>query len=474
MRQRCGVHDCDICVIGAGSGGLVVAGGAAQAGARTILIEAAQMGGECLNSGCVPSKALLAAAEAAACGRLAARFGVTFDPPRVDFAAVMEHVRGVIGTIAHHDSQERFEAWGVEVIRARARFTGPDRLEAGGRTIRARRFVIATGSHPAIPPIAGLAGTPYLTNATLWGLRTLPRHLLVLGGGAIGCEMAQAFARLGAAVTLVEAATLLPRDDPRAVAVVRKALEADGVTIHEGTTAVAAAPDGDGVALRLANGRALTGSHLLVAVGRRPAVDGLGLAAAGVATGHDGILVDAALRTSNRRIHAVGDCRAGPRFTHAASQDAAIVIRRAVFGLPARLDRRALPWATFTDPELAQVGLTEAAARARHGANVTTLSLGFDRNDRALAERADAGFLKLVRVGSRVVGATIVGRHAGDQAPLWGQVVAGRLPLSAVADMVMPYPTRAEVGKWLATEPTLALIANPWLRRLVRLVQHLP
>ncbi len=468
------MHDCDICVIGAGSGGLVVAGGAAQAGARTMLIEAERMGGECLNSGCVPSKALLAAAQATAAGREAAHFGIGFDAPRVDFAAVMDHVHGVIATIAHHDSQERFEAWGVEVVRARARFTGPDRIEAGGRSIRARRFVVATGSQALVPPIPGLADTPFLTNDSLWSLRTLPRHLLVLGGGAIGCEMAQAFARLGAAVTLVEAATLMPRDDAEAVAVVRAALARDGVAIHEGARAVAVARDGAGVSLTLADGRLLSGSHLLVAVGRRPPVDGLGLEAAGVRTGPDGILVDAALRTSNRRIFAVGDCRAGPRFTHAASQDAAVVIRRAVFGLPARIDRRALPWATFTDPELAQVGLTESAARERHGARVTTLKLGFDRNDRAVAERASEGFLKLVRVGSRVVGATIVGRHAGDQAPLWGQVVAGRLPLSAVADMVMPYPTRPEVGKWLATEPTLALLGNPWVRRLVRLVQALP
>jgi pyruvate/2-oxoglutarate dehydrogenase complex dihydrolipoamide dehydrogenase (E3) component len=468
------MRDCDICVIGAGSGGLVVAGGAAQAGARTILIEAAKMGGECLNTGCVPSKALLAAAEAAHAGRHATRFGIGFDPPRVDFSAVMDHVHGVIGTISHHDSQERFEGWGVEVIRARARFTGPDTVEAGGRTIRARRFVIATGSQPAVPPIPGLAATPHLTNETLWGLRTLPRHLLVLGGGAIGCEMAQAFARLGGAVTLVEAATLMPRDDAEAVAVVRAALKTDGVAIHEGARAVAVARDGDGVALTLDGGARLTGSHLLVAVGRRPATDGLGLDAAGVRTGRDGIEVDAALRTSNSRIFAVGDCRAGPRFTHAASQDAGVVIRRAIFGLPARIDRRALPWATFTDPELAQVGLTEAAARERHGAKVSTLKLGFDRNDRAVAERADAGFLKLVQVGGRVVGVTIVGRHAGDQAPLWGQVVAGRLPLSAVADMVMPYPTRPEAGKWLATEPTLALLTKPWVRRLVRLVQALP
>ncbi|MFN3288066.1 MAG: FAD-dependent oxidoreductase, partial [Sphingomonadaceae bacterium] len=293
-------------------------------------------------------------------------------------------------------------------------------------------------------------------------------------GGAIGCEMAQAFARLGAQVTLVEAARLLPRDDPDAVAVVRDALANDGVTTLEGATVTAAAASAGGVALTLADGRRIAGSHLLVAAGRRAAVEGLGLEAAGVRVGKDGILVDSALRTSNPRIFAVGDCRAGPRFTHAASQDAGVVIRRAVFGLPARIDRRALPWATFTDPELAQVGLTEAEAHARHGARVSILRAAFADNDRAVAERADAGFLKLVRVGHRVVGATIVGRHAGDLAPLWGQVVAGRLPLAAVADMVMPYPTRSEAGKWLATEPTLDLLRNPWVRRLVRLVQRLP
>jgi pyruvate/2-oxoglutarate dehydrogenase complex dihydrolipoamide dehydrogenase (E3) component len=330
------MRECDICVIGAGSGGLVVAGGAAQAGARTILVEAAAMGGECLNTGCVPSKALLAAAEAAAAGRAAARFGVRYGAAQVDFAAVLDHVRGVIATIAHHDSQERFEGWGVEVIRARGRFIGPDRLEAGNRIIRARRFVLATGSHAAVPPIPGLSDTPFLTNETLWGLRELPTRLLVLGGGAIGCEMAQAFARLGSTVTLVEADRLMPRDDAEAVELVRSALRADGVDVREGVKATRAARDGDRIGLTLEGGETLAGSHLLVAAGRKPAVDGLRLDVAGVQVGKDGVEVDARLRTSNRRIYAVGDCRAGPRFTHAASQDAGVVIRNAVFGLPAR------------------------------------------------------------------------------------------------------------------------------------------
>src|SRR6185369_6106924 len=295
------------CVIGAGTAGLVTAAGASQLGAPTVLIEAERMGGDCLNSGCVPSKALLAAAHAATAHRRAAAFGLTQAPPVVDFAKVQAHVQGVIEAIAPNDSEERFAGLGVQVIRARARFTGPREVTAGDTRIRARRFVIATGSAPAVPPIPGLADLPYLTNETVFDLDRLPDHLLVMGGGPIGCELAQAFRRLGAKVSLVEMASLLPKDDPELVAVLRRALIADGVALYEGHKVLSAEASGAGIALEIEGVKGssrLEGSHLLVAAGRKPRVADLGLEAAGIAFSAKGVQVDARLRTTNRRVYA--------------------------------------------------------------------------------------------------------------------------------------------------------------------------
>lgn len=445
----------DLCVIGAGSGGLSVAAGAVQMGARTVLIEGAAMGGDCLNAGCVPSKALLSAA----------RSGATW-------AGARDHVAAAIATIAPHDSQERFEGLGVTVLRDWARFTGPRTVVAGKTEIAARRFVIATGASAAVPPVPGIDTVPYLTNDTLWSLADRPDHLVILGGGPIGMEMAEAHARLGARVTLIEADRVLNREDPEAAALVRAAVAALGVEIREGARVQRIAAEG-GVTLYLDDG-VVTGSHLLVAAGRRPNLARLDLAAAGVAHEARGVTVDAGLRSvSNRRVFAVGDA-AGGGFTHQAGYHAGIVLRRAMFGLPARARTDHIPRVTYTRPELAQIGPTEAEARATHGAAVTVMREDFARNDRAVAEGATGGFAKLVLVKGRPVGATIVAPDAGDLIAPWALVIANRLALTAVSATVLPYPTRAEIHKRLAGAYLGArLFQSPVVKRVVRTVQRL-
>ena len=465
----------DICVIGAGSAGLVVAAGASQLGAETVLIEAGRMGGDCLNTGCVPSKALLAAANAAAAIRRAPAFGVAAGVPEIDFARVHDHVHEVIASIAPHDSVERYEGLGVTVLQARARFTAPDTLSVGDTLVRARRFVIATGAGPLVPPIPGLDTVKFLTNETVFDLTARPDHLLVLGGGPIGCELAQAFRRLGAEVSVVEMATLLPKDDPEAADVVRQRLRAEGVVLHEGAKATRVAAEAPGIALTVARDGAtrdraetvIRGSHLLVATGRKPGIDGLGLDAAGVAHTKAGITVDAHLKTSNRRIYAIGDVTGGLQFTHMAGHHAGVVIKNALFRLPAKVETRAVPWVTFTDPELAQVGLSEAAARAAHG-EIRVLRAGFAESDRARAERQRDGFVKIItdRRG-RILGATIVGAHAGELIQPWILAIRGRLKIGAVAEMIAPYPTLGEVGKRAAGNFFLPLLLTERTKRIV-------
>ncbi len=384
------VMKADICVIGAGSAGLSIAAGASQMGARAVLIEKARMGGDCLNYGCVPSKALLVAGRAAQAHRSSARFGVRFDPPAVDFQAVHGHVQDVIAGIAPMDSVERFEGLGVTVIQGAARFSGRRTVEVGETRIEARRFVIATGSQPLVPPIPGLAETPYLTNETVFDLTERPEHLIVVGGGPIGCELGQAFRNLGARVSLVEMAQIMPKDDPELVEVLRNRLLDDGLDLYEGAKVVAVAKAGAGVKVTLEQGgeeRQVEGSHLLLAAGRRPVLDGLGLEAAGVERDGPGIKVDAGLRTTNPKIYAAGDVAGGLQFTHVAGFHAGVILKNALFRLPARADRAVVPWVTYTEPEVANVGLTEAEARAR-GEKINVLRWPFSEND-----RAQAGFL---------------------------------------------------------------------------------
>ncbi len=469
-KLRHGVLHTDICVIGAGSAGLSLAAGAVQMGASVVLIEKHRMGGDCLNTGCVPSKALLAAAHAAQSARNAARFGVYLPEPVVDFARVHAHVHGVIAAIAPHDSVERFEGLGCTVIRAAARFTGPRGVEAGGQRIRARRFVIATGSSPAPPPVPGLAETPHFTNESIFELTERPGHLLVLGGGPIGIEMAQAFRGLGAQVTVIERAAILPRDEPEAVEVLRAIMRAEGITLLEGAQVARIAP---GVEVSLADGTIITGTHLLVAAGRKPNMDGLDLPLAGVATTPRGITVDARLRSSNRRIFAAGDVAGGPQFTHVAGYHAGVLIRNILFGLPAKVDYATLPWVTYSDPELAHVGLTESEARlANHPVQVLTQPLC--GNDRAQAERRTEGLAKIILGGGgRILGATILAPRAGEMIGLWGLAIQSRLKIGAVAQMMAPYPTMSEISKRAAGGFYTPSLFSVRTRRIVGWLQRL-
>jgi len=358
----------DICVIGAGSGGLTVAAGVARMGATVALVEKNEMGGECLNTGCVPSKALLAAAARAQDMREAGAFGVRASEPDVDWAALHRHVHETIEAIAPNDSQERFEDMGVMVIRAAGHFVDQRTLVAGDRRIRARYFVLATGSSPTVPDIPGLDGIDYWTNETIFANDAPVGHLLVIGGGPVGLEMAQAHRRLGAMVTVLEAGHCLAKDDAEMAAVVLARLRSEGVMIHEQAKLLRVGGADNSVFVQFeteAGPKRVDGSHLLVAAGRRPNVEGLGLEAAGVHYTDSGVETDVRLRTSNRRIYAVGDVTGPHRFTHAAAYQAGIVIRNMLFRWPARVDYTALPRAVFTDPELAHVGLTEAEAREK-------------------------------------------------------------------------------------------------------------
>lgn len=459
----------DLCVIGAGAAGLAVAAGAARLGAEVVLIERGAMGGDCLNFGCVPSKALLASAKIAALWRRASALGIRYAPPQIDFAAVGASVERVISGLAPNDSTERFEGLGVRVLHAQARFTSPRTVRAGEAEIRPRRFVIATGSHPWVPPIPGLDAAPYLTNETIFANRTLPDHLIVIGGGPIGIEMAQAHRRLGAKVTVLDIGPLLPRDDPELVGLLAERLAEEGIALRPQATILSVERVGTAVSLALASGEKIVGSHLLLAAGRRPNVAALDLPAVGIAAGPLGIAVDARLRTTNRRAFAVGDVAGGPQFTHTALQHAGVVIRNALFRLPAKVDYRALPWVTYSDPELAQVGLSETAARRAFGDRVRLLRWPFDENDRAQTERDTAGLVKIVvRRGGRILGASILGAGAGELILPWALAVSQKLKIGAVANLVVPYPTRGEAGKRAAGNFFAPALFSPRTRRIVR------
>ena len=474
------IIDCDICVIGAGAGGLSVAAGAAKMGARSVLIEKAEMGGDCLNVGCVPSKALLAAAHSAQAVRGSGRFGVNGHEPEVDMPKVGEHVRGVVAALAHHDSQERFEGLGVQVLRGAGRFLQPDLVAAAGQRVRAKRFVIATGSSLAVPPLPGLAEVDYLTNETIFDLAERPEHLIVIGGGPIGLELAQAQRRLGARVSVIEGFEILGKDDPEAAEVVRQALLSEGLTLFEGTKVVSVARDGNAIAVTVTETpdgpeKTIKGTHLLIAAGRKANVDGLGLDKAGIEYGPRGISVDARLRTSNKKIFAIGDVTGDYQFTHMAGYQAGIVIRNALFRLPAKVDTSAVPWVTYTDPELAQVGLTEQVARERFGDKVKLLSWSFQENDRARAEGRSEGFVKAMVDGrGRILGATIVGAHAGELLQSWSLAMSAGLKIGAMAKFIAPYPTRGEINKRVAGSYFTNALFSAKTKKLVRALQFLP
>jgi pyruvate/2-oxoglutarate dehydrogenase complex dihydrolipoamide dehydrogenase (E3) component len=462
----------DIAVIGAGSAGLSVAAAAAQFGQKVVLFEKDAMGGDCLNAGCVPSKALLAAAKAAESHRGSDGFGIAGHEPGVDFAAVMAHVQRVIATIAPHDSQERFERLGVTVVRAAAKFIGPQTIEAGGGTYEARRIVIATGSRAAVPPIPGLEAVPFFTNETIFRNTTLPSHLIIIGGGPIGLEMAQAHRRLGAQVTVLEALDPLGRDDPELASVVVEALRADGVTIRARTRISQIEKTAGGVRVHLEGDERIVGSHLLVAAGRQPNMEGLNLEAAGIAHTAKGITVDSLLRTSNRQVYAAGDVAGGLQFTHVAGYQAGNIIRHILFRLRVKNSMALIPWVTYTDPELAQLGLTEAQARERHGKGVKVLRHDYTGNDRAQAERRTTGFVKVMTSRSgRILGVSIVGHQAGEQLAPWALAMSQGLKISAMAKAVLPYPTFAEAGKRAAISHYAGLPQKTLTRAVIAMLK---
>ena len=468
--------DVDLCVIGAGSGGLSVAAGAVQMGARVALIEKHKMGGDCLNYGCVPSKSLLAAAHAAEAQRAPGAFGVGAQEPAVDWAKVHAHVHGVIAAIAPTDSVERFAGLGVKVILGSARFAGPREVvastPAGETRIRAKWIVIATGSRAAVPPVPGLDIVPYLTNETIFERTTRPEHLVVIGGGPIGLELAQAHRRLGARVSVLELFSIMPKDDPEVVAIVRKRLVAEGIALYEQTKVLRVEKRGSGVAVeieRAGKREFVEGSDLLVAAGRAANVDGLDLDKAGIAFTKRGITVDAHLRSTNKRVFAIGDAAGGHQFTHVAGWHAGIVIRQMLFRLFwTKADTRAVPWVTFTDPEVAHVGLDEAEAKKRHG-EVRVLRWSFHENDRAQAEHATEGFVKVIctRRG-RILGADIVGKSAGELIHPWVLAVANRMKVSQLASYIAPYPTLGEAGKRAAGSFYTPALFSDRTRRVVR------
>ena len=466
----------DICVIGGGSGGLSVAAGAAQMGAQTVLVEGHKMGGDCLNYGCVPSKALLAAAERAHMGRGNKPFGVAATRPKVDFAAVMGHVRETIEAIEPVDSVERFSGLGVRVIEETGKFIGRNKLQAGDMTITAKRFVIATGSTAAVPNIRGLKSVPYLTNETIFTLTSQPKHLLIIGGGPIGAEMAQAFCRLGSAVTLVEADKVLGREDQELSAHVKSQLVEDGIELVEGARIASVKQMGTKTLMKLQGGTEIAGDALLVAAGRKPNLDALNLAKAGVAVS-DGaqphIKVDKRLRSSNKKIFAIGDVNGGPQFTHAAGYQAGLVIRNILFFLPAKVNFAALPRVTYTNPELASVGLSEAEAREKYAA-IKVLRWPFEENDRARAERDMRGMVKIITTrNGRILGASIVGKGAGDLLAPWTMALAQGLPISAMAGVISPYPTRGEASKRAAGDYYTPTLFGPRTRKVVGLLSML-
>jgi pyruvate/2-oxoglutarate dehydrogenase complex dihydrolipoamide dehydrogenase (E3) component len=465
----------DICVIGAGSGGLSVAAAAAAFGVSVVLVEKGKLGGECLNTGCVPSKALIAAAKHARAIAAARAFGVAATP-EVDFGKVHRHVHDVIAAIAPNDSKERFTGLGVRVIEGAAQFKDRATVVVGDDTeIKARRFVVATGSSPAAPAIAGIDAVPYLTNETVFDLATCPEHLIIIGAGPIGLELAQAFRRLGAAVTVLEAAQPLAREDAECADVVLAALAREGVDIRSPVAVVRVAATGGKieVVVRGSGGEeTIAGNHLLVATGRRANTDGLALEQAGIACDRSGIVVNKRLKTSNRRVYAIGDVAGRGQFTHLANYQAGLVIRNALFRLPVRVKENLVPRVTFTDPELAQVGLTETEARARRRA-IRVLRWPYHENDRAQTERATIGHIKVVtdRKG-RILGATIVGAGAGELITTWTLAIGGNLNIRAFAGIIVPYPTLAEIGKRAAITYFTPGLTSHWVRRIIAFLRR--
>jgi pyruvate/2-oxoglutarate dehydrogenase complex dihydrolipoamide dehydrogenase (E3) component len=424
-------------------------------GASVVLLEGHKMGGDCLNYGCVPSKALLHAGKS-----------------EMSWDAAHDHVRQTLATIAPHESVERFEGLGVRVITEYGQFISPKEVQAGDYIIEARRFVISTGSSPFVPPIPGIENVPYETNETIFELKERPDHLLIIGGGPIGMEMAQAHRRLGCEVTVIEGMKALGRDDPEMAAHVLDALRGEGIAIEEDAMAAEIRGQAGAIEVAAKDGRIFKGTHLLMAVGRKPNTDKLNLSAAGIEPTRAGIKVDASLRTPHKKVYAIGEVAGGLQFTHVAGYHAGVIIRSMLFGLPSKQRTDHIPWATYTAPELAQIGLTEAEAKAAHGDKLEVARFDFAGNDRAIATQQAKGLIKVMIVKGRPVGVSIVGPGAGEMITLWALAIANRLKMGQIAAMVAPYPTMAEISKRAAGAYfSPRLFDNPTVKRVVGFVQ---
>lgn len=465
----------DICVIGAGSGGLSVAAEAARFGVDVVVVEKGALGGDRLTFGCVASQALLAAGRQANAMRHASRFGIDDETPVIDFSAVNRHVHDVIASIAPNDSAARFAALGVRVIRAAGRFKDTRTVVAGDTEIRARRFVIATGSSPIVPPIEGLGDVPYLTTETIFSLARRPAHLIVIGGGTVGVELAQAHRRLGSRVTVIDRARLLAAEDPEMVALVRRALRDDGVDLREDTTVLRIEKrNRSGLRVHVSRGdsqEVVDGTHLLLAVGQTANTAGLELEKARISYDGKGLIVSDAMRTTNRRVYAIGDVAGGPRFTHLANHQAGLVVGAIVFRRRPPEGKTLIPRVVFSDPEIAQVGMTEAEARAAR-LKPRILRWPFAENDRAQAERRTAGHIKLI-VDARetVLGVSIVGAGASEMIGFWALAMARKTRLRDLAGLVLPYPTMGEIGKRAAITYFSDDARKPLVRALIRLLR---
>jgi pyruvate/2-oxoglutarate dehydrogenase complex dihydrolipoamide dehydrogenase (E3) component len=468
----------NLVIIGAGSAGLVAAAGTAGLGGKVALIEKHFMGGDCLNTGCVPSKALIRSAHALAAVREAADYGIRTGEATADFSAVMERLRAVRAEISPHDSAERFRNLGVDVYFGTARFSGADTVEVAGQTLQFSKALIATGSRPFVLPIGGLEEIGYLTNETIFDLTEQPRRLAVIGGGPIGSELAQAFQRLGTAVTLLDVAPhILPREDEDAADIVQQSLVRDGVRLLLGVKVARVARENRAKVLfyeQDGQTNSVVVDEILLSVGRRPVVDGLNLEAVDVAYSQKGVQVNDYLQTTNPRIYAAGDVAVPYQFTHVAGQTGAIVVQNALFPAPKRkFSALTIPWVTYTDPEVAHVGLYPHEAEAK-GLEITTFTQPMSKVDRAVADGETAGFVKihLKRGTSEIVGATLVGRHAGEMIGEVTLAIQHKLGMGALAGLIHPYPTRAEVIAKAASEynktrltPTVAKLFRWWLSK---------
>lgn len=460
----------DFCVIGAGAGGLAVAAAAAVFGQRVVLIEKHKMGGDGLNYGGVPLHALIAASRRAHAMRTSAKFGIAAVEPQIDARAVHDHIKGVINALAPNSSVERFTAMGVRVITAAGKFIDKTTVVAGEHRITARRFVVATGSSPILPPVPGLADVPYFTNETIFETSARIAHLIIIGGEANGLELAQAYRRLGSDVTVLDSGKAMSKNDPELSPFVLARLRSEGVIIREGVAVQGVSSAGGSVAVTVKADdklETITGSHVLVAAGRKPNVSDLGLDAAGIAYEKTGITVNAGLVTTNKRVFAIGDVTGGHSFTHVATHHADVVIRRALFRLPAKTTVRAMPWVTYTDPELAHVGLTEAQARDKHG-KINVLRWPYHENDRAHAERETAGNVKVVvSPKGHILGATIVGAQAGELIQMWSLALSQGLKIKAMTEWISPYPTLSEINKRAAFRYYATAAGNPVVRKII-------